>query len=167
VDEDGTISITGILGGGIINIFNAPFGTELLRIGAFDEIFILFPDGTEQETIEVEPPPDWTYEFFDDINDNLVLALLPPGVELATVLNHPDNPQPRDPSLLIPLSQREYLDRQVVAAYEEDETDIERVIITIPEIGSTLIALQFLGFMFLLVGWVLVARKREIDRMEG
>jgi len=102
VNDDGVIVITGPqTGAGEIKIANAPAGVEFARVGAFNEIFILFPEGTDTDTIDVTTPTDeWTYDFFDDVQNNVVLALLPPGVDLATVLNDPLNPQPRDRSLL-------------------------------------------------------------------
>lgn len=115
VDEEGNIVITGPSIGeeqGII-ITNAPPGVKFLRIGAFDEVFILFPAETVPEEVDITTPTaEWTYEFFTDVEDNIVLVLLPPGVALTEVLRDPLNPQPADPSLL-----------DTVMLDEDDEND--------------------------------------------
>ena len=130
VNEDGDIIITlpeiEDMEDVEITISNAPMGVEFARIGAFNEIFIIFPAETEPEEVDVTITPDeWTYEFFDDVEENLVLALLPPGIDLATVLRDPLNPQPRDSSLLNP-PEVDDEEQEVEETYpEEDEQDEE------------------------------------------
>ena len=123
VDDEGNVIITGDPIGeanGII-IANAPMGIRFLRIGIQDEIFIIFPEDTEQEEVEVTTPTRaWTYEFFDDVEGNLILALLPPGVILAEVLSDPLNPQPEDTNLLIQTSS------EAIQDTSSEPTDITR-----------------------------------------
>ena len=108
VDDEGTIIITAPhLEGIAIKIFGArlPFDATMGGVGELGEIFILFPGDTEPEELDVVVPIEWTYDYFHDVPGNLVLALLPPGVDLATVLSNPSNPQPRDRSMIEDLEQ--------------------------------------------------------------
>ena len=176
VNDSGAIVITGSqTGEGEITISNAPPGVEFLRVGVFSEIFILFPNGTEAETIDVTTPTDeWTYEFFDDVRDNLVLALLPPGVDLATVLRDPLNPQPRDQSLLnLPVPEQpgpnpRRTRAETPSTAPASQTEVEFTVNTsseLPETGAMSYSLSLLGLTLLTGGCLLSSLKLKIDRI--
>jgi len=125
VNDEGTIIITAPhLEGKAIKIFGAllPFDVTMGGVGELGEIFLLFPGDTEPEELDVVVPTEWTYDYFHDVPGNLVLALLPPGVDLATVLNNPSNPQPRDRSLIEGL-EREPSDRSLIEGLEREPSD--------------------------------------------
>ena len=135
VGGSSTIVISGFnFGNNQITLLNVPNGIDFLRAGEYSEVFVVFPEGTDAEEIDVDiyTPDDelaWTYEFFDDVEDRLVLALLPPGLDLATVLRDPLNPQPRDQSLLeIAPPESSVVIEEAVQHEEEDETDIDEVV---------------------------------------
>ena len=127
LDEEGNLVITGPSIGEDeeIIIFDPPAGLRFLRIGASDEIFIIFPEETVPEEVELTlPTREWTYKFFDDVEGYLILALLPPGVELAEVLSDPLNPQPEDVTLLLVQSDNDDDDTQDIPS--EPEADLPR-----------------------------------------
>jgi len=175
VDEEGNVIITGPSIGEDeeIIIQNAPVGIMFLRIGAFDEMFILFPPDTVPEEVEITTPtPEWTYEFFVDVEGNLVLVLLPPGVDLAEVLNDPLNPQPADPSSLNLLSSDDEDDQDKAPEPDEDVTesddddtlddDVEETTESALPTGMFSNSLALMGVFFLKCGQILL-NKNKVD----
>lgn len=110
ITPEGHIAMTGF-GGGlsemVLTILESPPGLSFENEGTLGEVFVRFPPETPRADINVDiyipahsNEEPWTYEVFEDVFTNVVLVILPPDVDLATVLRNPHNPQPMDSSLL-------------------------------------------------------------------